>query len=248
MKNDPRYRNNYRNDNDYDDNNYPSRNQNYNRYVPKRKTPTWALVTLGIIGGAAASVGTTLYINKHEAATAPQQTQQITPQQETPQNNIVQQPTQQVQQLAKVLNVTPNYTTVDKPVKVCNMEESTVTVLNKKSGTTGSVIGGTTGAVAGGIIGNQIKQGGGGTIIGGVLGAATGALIGNEVQKANQPEYITKQEQVKVCHTENKSVKQIVNYDITYSYNGQTETATSKKSYKVGSSVSYNKLQANFVR
>lgn len=244
MKNDPRYRNNYRNDNDYDDN-YPSRNQNY-RYSPKRKTPTWALVTLGIIGGAAASVGTTLYINKHEVATTPQ-TQQAT-QQEIPQNNIAQQPTQTVQQLAKILNVTPNYTTVDKPVKVCNMEESSVTVLNKKSGTTGSVIGGTTGAVAGGIIGNQIKQGGGGTIIGGVLGAATGALIGNEVQKANQPEYITKQEQVKVCHTENKSVKQIVNYDITYSFNGQTETATSKKSYKVGSSISYNKLQANFVR
>ncbi|RTK99001.1 MAG: glycine zipper 2TM domain-containing protein, partial [Proteobacteria bacterium] len=155
---------------------------------------------------------------------------------------------QQAVNLAKIIAVTPNYITVDKPVKSCKTVESQVSVPNpNKSTTTGTAIGGATGAVAGGIIGNQIKQGGGGTIVGGVLGAATGALIGHEVQKANQPEYITKTEPVKVCNTVIKSVKQISDYQLTYSYNGHVETATTKKKYKVGTTVDYNKLQANLL-
>lgn len=238
----------YRNADDQH-NNYPSPQRNYQyQYVhPRKKSSTVAMVLIGIIGGAAASVGTMLYFKNHDTVTPPP-AQPVQIEQQAPSANT--QPAMQpVIMQAKILAVTPNYTMVDKPVKVCKMVESEVRVLNtNKSTTTGTAIGGATGAVAGGIIGNQIRQGGGGTIIGGVLGAATGALIGHEVQKANQPEYVNKEEQVKVCDTVTKSVKEVSSYDIRYTYNNQTETATSKKKYRVGTLVNYNNLQANFVR
>lgn len=240
QKNNQRYRNN----NDYpqyQNGQYPSHN-NYKYYSPpKRGIPTWVLVVFGVLGGVAASAGAMYYLNNQKnihqepAAVINNNPQPVTP---------VSAPTVPT---AQILAVSPNYTTVDKPIKSCKTVESEVKVLNQKSGTTGAIVGGTTGAVAGGVIGNQIKHGTG-TIIGGVIGAATGALIGHQVQEANQPEYITKQEPVQVCKTEMHPVKHIVNYDIKYSYNGQINTATSKKPYKIGSNVNYNKLQANFVQ
>lgn len=241
-KNNQRYRNN--NDHpQYQNDQYPSQT-NYKHYLPpKRGIPTWVLVIFGVIGGVGASAGAMYYLNK----------QQNTHQEpaavinNNPQPAVVPPAEPIVVPMAQIIAVSPNYTTVDKPIKSCTTVESEVKVLNQKSGTTGAVVGGATGAVAGGVIGNQIKHGTG-TIIGGVLGAATGALIGHQVQEANQPEYITKQEPVQVCKTEMHAVKHIANYDVKYSYNGQISTATSKKSYKVGSNVSYNKLQANFVQ
>lgn len=233
-------RNNYSN-HQYDE--HPiSRNQRdyYPRY--KKKSSPLLTIVISIIGGAAVAVGGMMYYEKHTAESVAQPSQAIPAPLAQSQSN------QQAVNLAKIIAVTPNYITVDKPVKSCKTVESQVSVPNpNKSTTTGTAIGGATGAVAGGIIGNQIKQGGGGTIVGGVLGAATGALIGHEVQKANQPEYITKTEPVKVCNTVIKSVKQISDYQLTYSYNGHVETATTKKKYKVGTTVDYNKLQANLL-
>lgn len=233
-------RNNYSN-HQYDE--HPiSRNQR--DYYPsyKKKSSPLLTIVISIIGGAAVAVGGMMYYDKHVAENSAQSSQAITAPLAQSQSN------QQAVNLAKIIAVTPNYITVDKPVKSCKTVESQVSVPNpNKSTTTGTAIGGATGAVAGGIIGNQIKQGGGGTIVGGVLGAATGALIGHEVQKANQPEYITKTEPVKVCNTVIKSVKQVSDYQLTYNYNGHVETATTKKKYKVGTTVDYNKLQANLL-
>lgn len=236
-------RNNY-NNHQYDE--HPiSRNQR--DYYPsyKKKSSPLLTIVISIIGGAAVAVGGMMYYDKHVAERSAQPSQAITALSGQPKSN---QPSVAVANLAKIIAVTPNYVMVDKPVKSCKTVESQVSVPNpNKSTTTGTAIGGATGAVAGGIIGNQIKQGGGGTIVGGVLGAATGALIGHEVQKANQPEYVTKTEPVKVCNTVIKSVKQVSDYQLTYNYNGHVETATTKKKYKVGTTVDYNKLQANLL-
>lgn len=232
--------------NDRYDNGYPvarGYNNHNGQYYQKKRSPILTII-ISLIGGAAVAVGGMLYYEKHTTNnTANEIVQPATVTQSTTQSVTP------VTTTAKIIAVTPNYTMVDKPVKACKTVESQVLVANPNtSTTTGTAIGGATGAVAGGIIGNQIKQGGGGTIVGGVLGAAAGALVGHEVQKANQPQYITKTEPVKVCHTETKSVKEVSNYNIQYVYNGQTETAVSKKKYKVGSLVDYTKLQANFIR
>ncbi|MBB3189746.1 glycine zipper 2TM domain-containing protein [Halomonas cerina] len=121
---------------------------------------------------------------------------------------------------ADITDVTPVTRTVQTPREVC---EDVVVSRQAPTRDPHSLLGSAAGAVVGGLIGNQIG-GGSGKKIATVAGAVGGGLAGREVQRRIETgQTVTTTEQR--CQTITDSHQQTVGYDVSWHYNGVTQTA-----------------------
>lgn len=84
------------------------------------------------------------------------------------------------------------------------------------------VVGTVAGAAAGAVIGNQIGDGKGRKIAR-IVGIVGGAVAGNKIQQKMQ-ENDTVTEKVQKCETVTETREQHVGYDVTYTFEGRTQT------------------------
>jgi len=145
---------------------------------------------------------------------------------------------------ADVVKSSPLYNTVteEKCEKTITYIDETSNHDRSNSGV-GGAIGTILGGVAGGVLGNQVGAGQGKTIatIGGALG---GAMIGNGIgsnSDSNQSSNRRTKQVKRVCH--DVPVQKLVGYNVTYSYNGHTDTE--RFGYNPGSRIRVNISPAN---
>jgi uncharacterized protein YcfJ len=120
---------------------------------------------------------------------------------------------------ARVVDVQPVSTTVSEPREVCRDEPVTQQAPVRDEH---RVAGTLAGAVIGGLLGHQIGDGNGRKIAT-VAGAAAGGYAGNRVQDRMQKgDTVTRTE--RRCETVYDKREQTVGYDVTYTYEGRTQT------------------------
>ena len=120
---------------------------------------------------------------------------------------------------AQVVSVRDAMKSVNVPRESCQDEVVTVTRPTKDPH---QIAGTVVGAVIGGVIGNQFGSGKGKDVATGV-GAVGGGYAGNKVQE-NMQDKNTHQETQRKCRTVMDSRREQTGYDVTYRYNGRTET------------------------
>jgi uncharacterized protein YcfJ len=124
-----------------------------------------------------------------------------------------------VPQYARVVHVADALDTVSEPRQVCRDEQVVKQAPVKDEH---QVAGTLAGAVVGAVIGNQIGDGKGRKIAR-VVGAAGGAYAGNKIQERAQASN-TVTEAERRCETVYETQERRIGYDVTYTYDGRTET------------------------
>lgn len=139
-----------------------------------------------------------------------------------------------VEDTATIKRVSPQYSTVNKPIEVCRNETVNETIQQQaqpEKNYGGAVLGG----LAGGLLGNQIG-GGSGRAIATAAGVVAGAYIGdnmsNNAAAANgniqhHPQTVSRQ--VRNCHMENESRQELTGYRIDYMYAGKSYSVVSEE-------------------
>lgn len=124
--------------------------------------------------------------------------------------------TQEFEDYARVLNVTPQIEQVNQPRQQCWIEQAPVMQPSPHRGVGGAIVGG----VAGGLLGSQIGRGSGRTAAAAV-GAVTGALVGDRLE--NQQQYSAYNQPVQRCQMVDHWVTRNNGYAVTYEYRGHTQ-------------------------
>lgn len=134
-----------------------------------------------------------------------------------------------IRERAPVLSVVPVYAQVSAPVRECQqVYERQDTVDNYRPGRT------VLGAVLGGLAGSTIGKGDG-RVVAAAAGAATGAVIGNNWGgRDRNPGQVL----VERCNTVDHWRQELVGYDVTYDFHGQS--VTSRMNQAPGNWVSLN--------